>query len=248
MLLNILLIILSVLRWSDNSDATSWNGWSLNDNNDRYQRQPFPLPIATTKTEFKQLWYTKTHSPVAMSPTIDQQYVYVATLAGMFCCLHTDDGMIIWQRNLSDIISNGRAYYSRTTPLVYQDMVILGLTDISTLRREPGDGAYYIAFDRSTGILRWQEKVSSHLASKLTSAPQIANGRLFIGISSSEEEFALNATYSCCTFQGSIIALEAITGKRLWETRLIPDNNASTTGYSGKAIHMIVVDDRLYEE
>ncbi|CAF0968235.1 unnamed protein product [Rotaria sordida] len=115
-------------------------------------------------------------------------------------------------------------------------MIILGLTDVNIISHVAGYGSYIIAFDRFTGILLWQKRVSSHPASKLTSTPQLANNILFVGISSSEESYAIDPTYPCCTFQGSVVALNASTGMFLWETKMMPDNNGTTTGYSGAAI------------
>jgi polyvinyl alcohol dehydrogenase (cytochrome) len=227
--------IIIVLLTSNNVGASKWwNGWSPNDNNDRYQRETLPVTPATTTTEFKQLWYTKLNGPAIMSPTVYENYIYVATFTGMFYCLHADNGIILWQGNLSDIINNGHVYYSRTSPLVYNNLIILGLSDRIILQAIGGNGSYFIAFDRFTGVLQWQTRVSSHPTSRITSTPQIANNRLFIGISSREEAFTRDPEYPCCTFQGSMIALDVNTGTFLWETKMIPDNKGTTTGYAGK--------------
>lgn len=232
--LNTLSIITVLLVWNNVLSSEWWNGWSPNDNNDRYQRARLPITPTTTKAEFKQLWYTNLNGPVEMSPTIYENYVYVATWTGTFYCLQAHTGFILWQKNLSDIINNGRVYLSRTSPLVYNNTIILGLTDASVSKHIAGQGSFAIAFNRFTGVLVWQKKVSSHPASKLTSSPQLANNILFVGISSSEESFADNITYPCCSFQGSVVALNATTGTILWETKMIPDNNGTTDGYSGK--------------
>jgi outer membrane protein assembly factor BamB len=92
MFVNTLSIIIALLTWSPN------------DNNDRYQREPLPVPVVTTKTEFKQLWYTKTSDPVVMSPTIYEHYVYVATFTGMLYCLHADNGIILCGREISQTL------------------------------------------------------------------------------------------------------------------------------------------------
>jgi polyvinyl alcohol dehydrogenase (cytochrome) len=232
--LNTLSIIIALLTWNDVGASEWWNGWSPHDNNDRYQRETLPITPTTTKTEFKQLWYTKLNGPVQMSPTVYQRYVYIATWTGTFYSLRADNGMILWQRNLSDIINNGHIYVSRTSPLVYNNTIILGLTDNNVITHVAGHGSYVIAFDRFTGVLLWQKIVSSHPASRLTSTPQLANNILFIGISSAEEGFAVDPTYPCCTFQGSVVALNASTGTFLWETKMMPDNNGTRTGYAGK--------------
>ena len=228
------IIILALLTWDNVCASKGWNGWSPHRNNDRYQREPLPVTLAVTKAEFKQLWYTKISGPVQTNLTIHQHRVYVSTIAGKFYCLHAHTGMIMWQKNLSAILNNGHVYVSRSSPLVYQDMIILGITEGTLFSAVVGHGAYTIALDRLTGALRWQTLVSSHPASIITAAPQLANDRLFIGIASSEEAFSVNPTYSCCTFQGSVVALNASTGQFIWETKMVPDNNGTTTGYSGK--------------
>lgn len=232
--LNMWSIVIFLLIWDHANAMEWWNGWSLHNNNDRFQRDPLPVSPPTTKTEFKQLWYTKLSGPVEVTPTVYEQHVYVSTLAGIFYCIRADDGNILWQKNLSEPINNGRLYGSRTSSLIYKNMIILGLTDGNILQSAGGYGSYAIAFNRFTGILVWQQKVSSHPASMITATPQLANNRLFLGISSLEEVFALNPAYPCCTFQGSVVALNASTGAFLWERKMVPDNNQTTAGYSGK--------------
>lgn len=226
-------IIITLLSCIDVSTSEWWNGWSPHDNNDRFQREPLSITPTSTKIGFKQLWYTILDGPVQMSPTIYQHYVYVATWAGTFYCLQANNGHILWHRNLSHIINNGHSYISRTSPLIYNNVIIIGLADISTQSHKPGNGSYAIAFDRFTGELAWKNRVSSHPTSRLTSSPQLANDILFIGISSIEEGLASDPKYPCCSFQGSIVALNASTGTLLWEAKMVADNNGTTNGYSG---------------
>jgi polyvinyl alcohol dehydrogenase (cytochrome) len=234
MFLNTLSIIIALVSWNNVIASEWWNGWSPNDNNDRYQREPLPVTPPTTKTQLKLLWYTKLNGPAQMTPTIYQHFVYLATWTGTFYCLYADNGAIVWQRNLSNYIDNGCIYVSRTSPLVYDNMIILGLTDIRVAGQKLGNGSYVIAFDRFTGVLLWQNRVSSHPASRLTTTPQLANERLFVGISSIEEDVADDPTYPCCTFQASVVALNASTGTFLWESKMMPDNNGTRTGFAGK--------------
>ena len=239
MLFNTLSIIVALLMWENVHALKWWNGWSPNDNNDRYNRDRLPVTLGTNKTEFTQLWYTKLDGPVRATPTVYENYVYVPTMGGTFYCLYADTGAILWQKNLSIIINDGYIYRSRTSPLLYKDMIILGLMFTSISKPTPGNGAHVVAIDRYTGASIWQRRVSLHPASIITATPQLANDRLFVGISSIEESLATNPEYSCCTFQGSVVALNANTGQFLWETKLVPYNNGSTTGYSGKLKKMV---------
>jgi polyvinyl alcohol dehydrogenase (cytochrome) len=234
MFLNTLSIIMALLIWDSVGASTWWNGWSPNNNNDRYQRDKLPVILPTRKTEFKQLWYTILNGPIEATPTVYENYVYVPSIGGTLYCLQADNGIILWQKNLSNITNDGYTYSSRTSALIYNGMIILGLSHTTILQPIPGIGAYAVALNRSTGSVVWQHRVSSHPASVITSTPQLAGDRLFIGISSIEESSATNPAYLCCTFQGSVVALKVSTGQFLWETKMIPDNNGTTTGYSGK--------------
>jgi polyvinyl alcohol dehydrogenase (cytochrome) len=70
-------------------------------------------------------------------------------------------------------------------------------------------------------------------------------GRLYVPISSYEESQGADPQYGCCTFRGSLVALDANTGTVAWKTYMVADEPAprgkSTTGValwgpSGSAI------------
>jgi polyvinyl alcohol dehydrogenase (cytochrome) len=65
----------------------------------------------------------------------------------------------------------------------------------------------------------------------------VFNGNIvYVGVSSNEEGLATDDTYPCCTFRGSMVALNATTGALLWKTYTVPDNGNAAGGYSGGAI------------
>src|SRR4030095_5270037 len=55
------------------------------------------------------------------------------------------------------------------------------------------------------------------------------DGRLYVPVSSLEEGTAVIPTYECCTFRGSIVALDARSGKQIWKTYTIPQAVQRTT-------------------
>ena len=49
------------------------------------------------------------------------------------------------------------------------------------------------------------------------------DGRLYVPVSSLEEgTAAIPTSYECCTFRGSVVSLDAATGKQVWKTYTIP--------------------------
>ena len=98
-----------------------------------------------------------------------------------------------------------------------------------------GDGqANAYALDAQTGELIWKIKVDDHKYAGITGGPRLYNGRLYVPVRSGiEEMLAGNPQYPCCTFRGSLVALDAATGKQLWKTFTIPD--PPTTKHKNKA-------------
>jgi polyvinyl alcohol dehydrogenase (cytochrome) len=82
------------------------------------------------------------------------------------------------------------------------------------------------AVDAVTGELRWKTHVESHRAAMVSGAPTLADGVLYVPLSSFEEASGANRNYQCCSFRGSLVALEAETGKLLWQSYTIPQQPA----------------------
>ena len=76
-----------------------------------------------------------------------------------------------------------------------------------------------------TGAELWSLRVDDHEGAKITGAPVVdpAGGRLYVPVTSWEEIPAPDLTYKCCTFQGSVVALDVKTGKQIWKTYTMPE-------------------------
>jgi polyvinyl alcohol dehydrogenase (cytochrome) len=127
---------------------------------------------------------------------------------------------------------------ARGTPIVNGGLVIFGV-GTSPAMAPP---ALMIAIEQSTASLVWRTQLDTHPAAIITSSPVLDDGRIYVGVSSSEEGSSLiNSAYKCCSFRGSVAALDAATGKILWQTPMIDDatyRNADGTlsGYAGAAV------------
>ena len=78
--------------------------------------------------------------------------------------------------------------------------------------------------------------MDSHSAAIITASPVLLGDTVYVGVSSNEEALAVDNSYACCTFRGSMVALNANTGQILWKTYVVPDNHSLADGYSGNAI------------
>lgn len=77
------------------------------------------------------------------------------------------------------------------------------------------------AVDLTTGELVWATKVDDHPAATTTAQPVLYDGRVYQAVSSLEEAVAADPAYACCTFRGSVVALDARTGEVQWKTYTI---------------------------
>jgi polyvinyl alcohol dehydrogenase (cytochrome) len=98
--------------------------------------------------------------------------------------------------------------------------------------------------DAATGREVWNRKVGDHPATVLTGTPTLADGTLYVPVASFEEVSAGTGTYPCCTFRGSIVALNARDGAEKWRAFLVDQpmlrgrnaKGADTFGPSGVAV------------
>jgi polyvinyl alcohol dehydrogenase (cytochrome) len=78
------------------------------------------------------------------------------------------------------------------------------------------------AIDAMTGELRWKTHLENHRAAMVSGGPTLADDVLYVPVSSFEEVSGANPSYECCSFRGSLVALDAGTGKILWQSYTIP--------------------------
>ena len=88
-----------------------------------------------------------------------------------------------------------------------------------------GDGrANVYGVDAQTGALLWTTHVDDHASAGVTGSPVAHDGRLFVGVQGlSEEGRGSTGGYPCCTFRGSLVALDVSTGQQLWKTYTIDE-------------------------
>ncbi|MEM7569150.1 MAG: PQQ-binding-like beta-propeller repeat protein [Pseudomonadota bacterium] len=83
--------------------------------------------------------------------------------------------------------------------------------------------ANFYALDPLTGALMWQVKLDDHPSATLTGSPLYHDGTLYAPVSSLEVIPAADPAYACCTFRGSLAALDAQSGAEKWRFYPIPE-------------------------
>jgi polyvinyl alcohol dehydrogenase (cytochrome) len=80
------------------------------------------------------------------------------------------------------------------------------------------------AIDSITGQQIWKRKIDEHPAAAITGAPTIADGKVFVPAQGLNEEGSGGRGQTpCCTFRGSLSALDANTGAVIWKTYTVDE-------------------------
>lgn len=192
-------------------------------------------------------WVFDAAGEVSATPSVVGGSVYFPDWGGMIYRVDAATGKAVWSASVGDLVAQSAAltgFVSRTTPLVTPDAVLFGtMRQVPDIVSTPGPSAFLVAIDRDTAALKWRTPLhEGHPAAIVTSSPVLDGDRVYLGISSSEEYFpGLNALYTCCTFRGSVVAIDVQTGAVVWRTHTIRDDvyfgdAGAPSGYSGAAV------------
>jgi polyvinyl alcohol dehydrogenase (cytochrome) len=92
------------------------------------------------------------------------------------------------------------------------------------------------ALDAASGALLWKVRADDHPMAVITGSPKLDSGRLYVPISGRDESIAAtNSNYECCTFRGSVVALDAATGKKIWQGYTVAEV-PKPTGQNAKGV------------
>jgi len=176
-------------------------------------------------------WVFTTGGDVSATATVGVSAVFVPDFAGNLFAIDLGTGAQLWSHRISEYDGYSTAF-TRVSPALYNNALIIGDNESGS----PHGGANVISVDQATGNMNWITQVDSHPAAIITGSPVVVGNVIYQGISSIEEGLAATSGYACCTFRGSVVALDADTGSILWKTYTVPANNGKTGGYSGGPI------------
>jgi polyvinyl alcohol dehydrogenase (cytochrome) len=221
----------ATLTLRSQSAEQTWTFAGQNLHNTRSQpgeRAIGPATVASLTTK----WTFTTGGDVSATPTVAGDAVYFPDWGGNLYAVRRDTGVQIWTHKISDY-DNFAGSFARVSPAIHGNDLIIGDVESGSVTH---NGANVMAVNRQTGSLRWITKVDSHPAAIITGSPVVQGDIVYVGVSSSEETLATDPTYPCCSFRGSMVALNINTGAIVWQTFDMPDNHGQPDGYSGGAI------------
>jgi polyvinyl alcohol dehydrogenase (cytochrome) len=205
----------------DLSSKPLWNGWGNDVSNARFQSAKAAGLTASQVPNLKLKWAFgfPGAEEVYGQPTVAGGRVFLGVDTGAVYSIDAETGCVYWS---------------------YQ--ADAGVRTAISIGPAKGKGAakYGVYFgdiranvyllDASTGKEIWKVKVEDHPVAKITGAPMLYEDRLYVPVSSQEERSAgWSTVYPCCTFRGSVVALDASNGRTIWKTYPVQDAPKPTT-------------------
>ena len=203
---------------TDPERAPLWSGWGADVLNSRYQRSPGVSPAQAARLRLRWAFGFPRGVSAFAQPSVAAGRVFVGSDIGFVYSLDARHGCAYWSyqalgsvrtaisiASLDPPVASGGPRGSRAHYAVYF-----------------GDNkANVYALDAHSGKLLWRTKVEDHFAARITGAPTIDGGVVYAPVSASEGFAASAPSYACCTFRGSVAALDARTGRLLWKAYVV---------------------------
>jgi polyvinyl alcohol dehydrogenase (cytochrome) len=190
--------------------SPAWNGWSPEATNARFQRTPGLSAADLPRLSLKWAFGFPGVSSVYGQPTVAGGRIFVGVDTGYVYALDAATGCVHW----SFLAETG----------------VRNAITVGTVPESSNHAAYFgdiranvYAVNAETGELLWKVNADPHPLAVVTGSPTLYEGRLYVPVSSREEAAGGSLNYPCCTFRGSIVALDAATGRQVWKTYAIPD-------------------------
>lgn len=191
-----------------------WNGWGENTFNTRFQDSAAAGISAADVPRLKVKWVFGFPGDLQAfsQPTLVGGRLFTGSQAGKVYALDAQTGCIVWYFDAASAVRSA---------------VSIGRIQIGGAERYAaffGDQAANVySLDATTGKLLWKTKADDFPVARSTGSPVFYNGRLYVPVASGEEAAGASPDYECCRFRGSVVALDASTGKQIWKTYTVEE-------------------------
>jgi polyvinyl alcohol dehydrogenase (cytochrome) len=206
------------------SAGPRWDGWGQGTENTRFQTAAAAGLTAADIPRLQLKWAFGFPGDMQSwaQPTLAGGRIFVGSWGGKIYSLSAATGCVHWffdtGSSVRSAVSVGQVAMAGRT----RDVAFFGDT-----------GANVYALDAATGQLLWKTDADDFPVGRISGSPTFYNGRIYVGIASGEEGVGAVPTYECCRFRGSVVALDASTGRQLWKTYTIEEPRQTTKNAIG---------------
>lgn len=196
-----------------------WNGWGADSANSRFQPESAGGMTGSDVPGLDLAWALGFPEGqfVTSQPTVVGGRIYIGTGPGGVLSLDAATGCVHWEFRAQAIVRTAVTIGRPNSPAPVRPLAFFG--DLQ---------ANVYAVDAETGRLLWSKRVDLHPQARITAAPVLFDGLLYVPVSSLEEAAAGRPSYECCTFRGNVVAYDAATGQEMWRTYIIEQEAVRT--------------------
>jgi polyvinyl alcohol dehydrogenase (cytochrome) len=192
-----------------------WSGWGRDPGNSRFTQNTGGIN-ASNVSQLKLKWaFGVPDVTVARSqPAIYGDRLFVGSQAGAIFSLNALTGCTYWSYQTEGGVRS--AISVEKLKIEGEEKTVVLASDLR---------AKVYAIDAHTGELIWSRKVDQHSAAIGTASLKYHQGIIYVPLAGLPEEALANHRndYECCSFRGSITALDASTGQEIWKTYTLPE-------------------------
>lgn len=219
--------------------ASRWNGWGGDGSNQRFQSSETKISaenVANLKLKWAFGIANATQS--RSQPAIIDGVLFMASQTGVVHALDAESGCTYWRYQADSSIRTAISVATITiNSNVKEGLDVNVISSDEGLEKNTAEEIPAIFFTNAqtivsavnalTGELLWSTKMDDHPAAAGTGALTYHDGVLYVPVAGvSEETASSRADYECCTFRGSITALNANTGERIWKTYTVDESQS----------------------
>src|ERR1700722_14372710 len=204
--------------------SVQWNGWGRDLDNTRYQ--PEPAIRATDVPKLALKWaFGYQAGPEFGQPTMVDGRLFVTSSSGRIYALDAKTGCTYWtydapagSRTAISISELGQLKRAAIPRKLKRTLAHLDVIKAPSAAFFGDDTGAVYALDAQKGTLLWKSQVDTHPTARILGSPTLYNDRLYVAVGSNEDNNTGNPNYSCCTFRGSVAALDIASGRVLWKS------------------------------
>jgi polyvinyl alcohol dehydrogenase (cytochrome) len=208
----------------NDASPSDWNGWGNGLENTRSARNGGITAQDLPKLKLKWAFGYADVTSARAQPSLVGNRLLVASDSGAVHALDPKTGCAYWSFRAEATVRTALLVAPYTSSTGSGWAVLFG--DLKA-------NAY--ALDASTGRQIWTRKVDEHSYAAITGALTYYNGRVFVPVQGLNEEVqGGRPQYECCTFRGSVSALDVSTGAVVWKTYTVGEKQARGANAQGK--------------
>ena len=211
--------------FSGPASTGDWNGWGNGTGNTRFAKDGGLSAKDLPKLKLKWAFGYADVTSARAQPALVGNRLFVASDSGEVHALNPTTGCAYWSFRAEATV--------RTALLVAPYTSSTGGTGWAVFFGDLKANAY--AVDVASGQPLWIRKVDDHPYSAITGGLTFHAGRVFVPVQGLNEEVqGGRLEYECCTFRGSLAALDANTGAVVWKTYMVGEKQLRATNKIGK--------------